>query len=225
LNSDYLSIFSEDSISNTNFTALKNYYSFNSEVLLDSLEDSYENIKALNASLNLNNKSLLAVTSNFQNPISYVNLLNVYNDQYQEHMSHKSLEDTDSEYANYPDLNNNTNLRVLNPVRLRSSSRSSIVMFNAIQKVFKPRFDEGRAHTRLQDFSNSSVRHPFITAERTKYESLLGKNKENFFNVNNYNQFFIKNFNNTFVISNSLNVYFSELPFLVSTKSDLSRYL
>jgi len=225
LNSDCLSIFSEDAITNTNFVSLKNHYSFNSEVLLDSLDDSYENIKAIVNSSNLNNKSILSVTGNFQNSISYVSLLNAYNSQYQEHTSHKNTENIDNEYTNYSDLSCNTNSRVLNPVKLRSSSRSSIVMFNAIQKVFKPRFDEGRAHTRLQDFSNSFVKHPFITNERTNYESLLGKNKESFFNINNYNQFFIKNFNNTFVISNSLNVYFSELPFLVSAKSDLSRYI
>ena len=225
LDTDYLSIFSEDTIINSNFIALKNCYSFNSEVLLDGLEDSYENIKFTNSLLNLNNKNLFSITGNFQNSISYTSLLNAYNYQYQEYASHKNHENVEDVYTDYSDLSYNTNLRVLNPLKLRSSSRSSIVMFNAIQKVFKPRFDEGRAHARLQDFSNSFVKHPFITAERANYESLLGKNKESFFNVNNYNQFFIKNFNNTFIISNSLNVYFSELPFLVSAKSDLSRYL
>ena len=224
-NLDFLSIFSEESIANISLLPLKNYYSFNSEVLLDNLEDSYESIKSVNSMLTHNSKSLFSITNNFQNSLSYVSLLNSYNAQYQECVVSNGINVDDDGYINYSELSYNTDLRVLNPVKLRSSSRASIVMFNAIQKVFKPRFDEGRAHTRLQDFSNSFVTHPFITARRTNYESLLGKNKESFFNINNYKSTFFTNFNNMFTISKSLNIYFSELPFLVSMRSDATRYL
>jgi hypothetical protein len=83
-------------------------------------------------------------------------------------------------------------------MKLRSTARNSIVTYNAIQKVFKSRFDEGRSHARLQDFSNSYVTHPFITEARSPYEGLLGKNRESFFSVNNYNQFLVANFNDSY---------------------------
>jgi len=91
-------------------------------------------------------------------------------------------------------------MRLSNPLKLRSTARSSIVTYNAIQKVFKSRFDEGRSHARLQDFSNSYITHPFVTEAKTPYESLLGKNKNSFFNVSNYKQSFIENFNLNFSI-------------------------
>lgn len=65
-------------------------------------------------------------------------------------------------------------------MKLRSSSRSAIVTYNAIQKVFKSRFDEGRSNARLQDFSNSYVTHPFITEKKSPYENMLAKNVDSF---------------------------------------------
>jgi hypothetical protein len=79
-------------------------------------------------------------------------------------------------------------------MKLRSSARSAIVTYNAIQKVFKSRFDEGRSNTRLQDFSNSYVSHPFITEKKSPYENMLSKNSDSFFNINNYKQSLINNF-------------------------------
>jgi hypothetical protein len=69
-----------------------------------------------------------------------------------------------------------------------------------MQKVFRSRYDEGRSNARLQDLSNSFASHPFITAPKSPYETLLGKNKESFFNINNYNQYFKSNFNEMFSV-------------------------
>jgi hypothetical protein len=110
-------------------------------------------------------------------------------------------------------------------MKLRSSTRSAIVTYNAIQKVFKSRFDEGRSNARLQDFSNSYVSHPFLTEKKSPYESLLAKNKESFFNVNSYKQSIQDNFNENMLVWNSFNTYFADVPFLLSMKSDASRYL
>jgi hypothetical protein len=85
-------------------------------------------------------------------------------------------------------------------MKLRGSARSAIVTYNAIQKVFKSRFDEGRSHARLQDFSNSHVTHPFLTEKKTPYESLLGKNKDSFFNVNSYKQYLSDNFTDNLAV-------------------------
>jgi len=107
---------------------------------------------------------------------------------------------TDIDYTNETDLKLTNDLRVSNPMKLRSSARNSIVTYNAIQKVFKSRFDEGRSNARLQDFSNSFVSHPFITESKSPYEGMLGKNKDSFFTVNNYKQYFTNNFNDNYAV-------------------------
>ena len=80
-------------------------------------------------------------------------------------------------------------------LQVSDASKNATVTYSAIQKVFKSRFDEGRSNARLQDVSNSYNTQLFLSEKRTAYESLLGKNKENFFNVNNYNQTLTTNFN------------------------------
>jgi hypothetical protein len=85
-------------------------------------------------------------------------------------------------------------------MKLRSSARSAIVTYNAIQKVFKSRFDEGRSHARLQDFSNSYTSHPFITEKKSPYEGMLAKNVDSFFNINMYKSSIIPYFNSNISI-------------------------
>jgi hypothetical protein len=128
-------------------------------------------------------------------------------------------------YINTPELVLNNDIRLSNPLKLRNTAKSSIVTFNAIQKVFRSRLDEGRSNARLQDFSNSFISHPFLTDKRVSYESLLGKNKENFFNINLFMHNTKHNINSVYSLVNSLNTYFIDLPFLISMKSDPSRYL
>jgi hypothetical protein len=117
------------------------------------------------------------------------------------------------------------NLKLSNPFKLRSTVKNAIVTYNAIQKVFRSRFDEGRSNARLEDFSNSFVKHPYITDSRTNYESLLGKNKESFLKTSLYNQTQKLNYSTLSPLFFSNNIYFMDLPFMVSMKSDPSRYL
>lgn len=110
-------------------------------------------------------------------------------------------------------------------MRLRSTARNAIVSYNAMQKVFKSRLDEGRSHARIADFSNSYISHNFITAPKGKYESALSKNKNSFFEVNLYAPSNNTNFSAMSAIHNSLNSTLIDIPFLISAKSDPSRYL
>jgi hypothetical protein len=123
------------------------------------------------------------------------------------------------------DLNVNKLCRFSNHINLRSPIRNSIVTYNAIQKVFRARFDEGRSNARLLDYSNSYVRQPYITSSRLKYEKILSKNKENFFNVNLYKNQIFSSFNEFYDLFTSLNFYTYDFPFLLALKSDASRYL
>ena len=222
-----LPIFTEDSVPNSLLLNLKNFYPFSNETSLDSIEDSYENLKYINHLHYLTYKNLLNSNSDRVQPLSYTQVLDSFRPDYEEMSWFKDNSDQDTviDYSDTSNLSNSTDLRVSNPLKLRSSARSSIVTYNAIQKVFKSRFDEGRSNARLQDFSNSFITHPFITESKSPYEAMLGKNKDSFFTVNSYKQYFTNNFNDNYSIWNSMNIYFSDLPFLLSMKSDPSRYL
>lgn len=61
-----------------------------------------------------------------------------------------------------------------------------MVTFNALQKVFRARFEDGRAHANLGQLADLGVDQPYLTAARPAYETLLGKtrtaaNQINFF--------------------------------------------
>jgi len=143
-------------------------------------------------------------------------------------MSHKLLPYNNLEAP--IDLNNvnftsDKTVRFSNNLILRNSVRNSLVTYNAIQKVFKSRFDEGRSNSKLTDFSNFYPKQPFISSPKINYETLLGKTKENFFKINLYKPSFNKSFNNSYELFTSLNFAIFDFPFLTSLKSDVSRYL
>jgi hypothetical protein len=88
--------------------------------------------------------------------------------------------------ANFSNNNSNSELfssgnYLSNHMRLRGNARNAIITYNAVQKVYKARFDEGRSNANFQDFSNSKVNYPFLTENKTAYESILNKNTKNFF--------------------------------------------
>jgi len=221
-----LPIFSEDSLPNSLLLGLKDFANFPNEVAVDSLEDSYESIKYINHIHYLNYKTLLNARSSYMQPISYTHILDNFRPDYEDNAWFTDNMDTENvDYDSTLGVTTSSDLRVSNPMKLRASTRSAIVTYNAIQKVFKSRFDEGRSNARLQDLSNSYVTHPFLTEKKTPYESLLAKNKDSFFNVNSYKQYLTDNFTDNLAVWNSMNTYFADIPFLLSMKSDPSRYL
>ena len=196
-----LPIFSEDSLPNSLLLGLKDFSNFPNEVSVDSLEDSYESFKYINHIHYLNYKTLLNSRSSYMQPISYTHVLDSFRPDYEDNTWFTDNTGGDSTgYDNTLDVTTSGDLRVSNPMKLRSSARSAIVTYNAIQKVFKSRFDEGRSNARLQDFSNSYVSHPFLTEKKTPYESLLSKNKDSFFNVNSYKQYLTDNFTDNLAV-------------------------
>jgi len=123
------------------------------------------------------------------------------------------------------DLNDDSSIRFSNNLNVRASVRNAVVSYNAIQKVFRTRFDENRSNAKLADFSNAFLKQPFISSDRTPYEKLLGKTKEDFFRNNFYKNNFKPTLNNLYEIQSGLNFYFYDFPFLLALKSDASRYL
>jgi hypothetical protein len=99
------------------------------------------------------------------------------------------------------------------------------VGYNAIQKVYKSRFDDMRSNVNFKDFINSTANYPFLIESKAPYESILGKNKESFFNLNFYNKEITNNFSSHLKIATLNNTLFFDIPFILSMKSDASRYL
>ena len=227
VNISSLPIFTEDLTVNTPLLSTKNFDNFGSEISIDSLDDAYESSKNLNYLQYTNLKNSLTTNTNLIKVMPYTQVMDNFRADYEESIwSSDTLSVvSDLTYDTNTDHLFKNEIRSTNPLKLRSTTKNATVTYNAMQKVFRSRYDEGRSNARLQDLSNSFTTHPFITAAKSPYESLLGKNKESFFNVNNYNQYFKSNFNEMFSVWNSLNVYFADLPFLTSMKSDPSRYL
>jgi hypothetical protein len=218
-----ISVFSKEGFLNSPLTAKKNFSALHNEYLLDSLDDSYESFKNFSTSF-YNTASKVPNINNPYNvyPHSYTRVIDPFRADYEEVLwgvDKNSLEDSLLSVADSP------NYRLSNQMKLRSTTRNSIVSYNAMQKVFKSRLDEGRSHSRLSDFANSSTPHNFVTAPKVNYESLLSKNKNSFFYLNHYYQSFNKDFSLMSSVHNSLNSILLDIPFLISEKSDPSRYL
>jgi hypothetical protein len=227
VNCSSLPIFSDEPINNTRSMLLKDLNLFPNDLIMESNEESYESAKYINYLYFLNYKNIINGFFNGVQPISYATIFDSFRSDYEDpylYIGDQLNSDLDNfSQQTLTDVNNN--LKLSNPFKLRSTVKNSIVTYSAIQKVFRSRFDEGRSNARLEDFSNSYVKHPNITDSRSNYESLLGKNKESFLQLNFYNHTNKLNFSNLSSIFFSNNVYFMDLPFLVSMKSDPSRYL
>jgi hypothetical protein len=189
-----LPIFSDESLVDPSLLNLTNFNNFSNEVIVDSLEESYENLKYINYLFYLNYKNVIQLKTSHINPLSYTHVLDNFRPDYEDNSWYTNIYTKTQEGYQTSKTLNESDLRVTNSMKLRSSTRSAIVTYNAIQKVFKSRFDEGRSNARLQDFSNSYVSHPFLTEKKSPYESILGKNTDSFFNVNSYKQSLNKSF-------------------------------
>jgi hypothetical protein len=120
---------------------------------------------------------------------------------------------------------NYNNSRFSNPVALRRTAKGSMVTYQAFQKVFKLRYDEGRAHVRLTDFADSAIAQPYTTEQKIKYERMLGKTKIKHFNTNFNTHSTLPIFNDIAGLTNSLNYYFFEFPFLDGVTNDSTRHV
>jgi hypothetical protein len=100
-----------------------------------------------------------------------------------------------------------------------------MVTYQAFQKVFKMRYEEGRAHVRLTDFADSAITQPYTTEQKIKYEKMLGKTRMQHYNTTfNVNKL-LPVFNDVAGLTNSLNYYFFDFPFLDGVTNDPTRHV
>jgi hypothetical protein len=116
------------------------------------------------------------------------------------------------------------NARSTDPIFLRSSARNSILTYSALQKVFRSRFEEGRAHIGTLNYTESFVKKPNISAIRPNLETMLGKNKASFYTPTLFKTSKLQNFNELYNYSTSLNFFTFDFPFLLSEHSDPTKH-
>lgn len=211
----------------------KDFSQFVTSSNLFNIDESYLNIKEFNKYLLNSNQYTLNAFTNYQSPLSYINVLNTFRADYDDFTTQLDAA-VEVQPLNLNNVVNDTNintdtvsvnqptLRFSNPLVLRSTAKNSVVTYNALQKVFRSRLDEGRSLTSIQYFSDVAAKQPYLSGGRVSYESLLGKNRESFFNATFYDSNVIKLLNFT---SSPLNTYFYEFPFLSAQFSDAARHV
>jgi len=236
----------DDAISNSLTLNTENYSVFPLINANSYVDDSYINYKAFVSTMDRSNDLPINISFNSNWTHSYTSVLNNFRADFEDNSLYQdtsgnaqtgftdsSLFDTIGSDKNVIDIlefNNNliepsNNTRVANPVTLRKTAKNSIVTYNALQKVFRTRFDEGRSNTSIGHFSDLSVKQPFLTEGRVPYEKLLGKNTDSFYNISFYKSNTFSFLNDWDSSSTLLNSYMFDIPFLKSLKSDPSRYL
>jgi len=200
--------------SNPTFILKKNFQLFLNESTFDEFEMNYDLFKSgslLSGSKVINTPSTLI---RFTQPSSYAQIANTFRASTSDTIisldNQLQAGNTSSDYLQ-PSIN--LDFRVSNPLKLRSTTKNLLNNYNALQKVFHARLDEGRSNARLSDISNSYNRLPLLSESKSPYESLLGKNKESFFNLTSYTSSLTNTFADLNSINNTLGIYFSDIPF------------
>lgn len=211
---------------------------------LGEIDDSYATFKHLTTLFNRFSSPTLSITAPSLSTRSYLSVFNYFRSDYDDFTwslntsnltssSNPGLnldlslyttdQNTVSEY--YDDLTSlGSDIRLSNPVTLRSSVRNSIVNYNAFQKVFKPRLDEGRAHVQSSSYSDLALPQPFINDSKVPYTQLLGKNRDSFFSTPLYKITPKDNFNIGSSLTDALNTPMYDFPFLLARTSDTMRF-
>lgn len=207
---------------------------------LSNLDDTYETLKNSTFSSLMTNNVFLNTTRVSDLTRSYLFIANALRSDYEElswdtdfidskQSPQSELPFTNQKYLDTPEfnseLNNDNTTRFDNPIHLRDTTKNAIVTYNALQKVFRTRFDEGRSNTKLLEFANFYEKQPYLSSSRVLFEKTLGKTKNPFYRVNFYKSTTEFNLNIAYVLNTSLNYYIYDFPFLLANKSDASRHV
>jgi len=201
------------------------------------IDDSYTDSKQLLAMYNNNSSFFLNTSLQAPFPQSYIAVLNNFRADFDDFAWNVDLDSTKTDttpsladanpdqeaMSDTSEWSKSNAARISNPATLRNTAKNSMVTYSALKKVFRARFEDGRANTKMTTFGNFKVKQPFMNDVQVPYNKLLGKNKENFFNVSFFKTNTFMNFNDLAAYNNSLNYYFFDFPFLLAEKSDAAK--
>jgi len=211
------------------------------------LDETYSNFKSVSAVFNKTASPTLGISTNSMATRSYISVFNSFRSDFEDFTWNRiapesplsaenlsSLLKTNELLALAPNKLNlsydsdgstfGSDTRLSNLANLRPTVRNSIVNYNAFQKVFKPRLDEGRAHVQSTSFADLGQKQPFISDDKVPYLQLLGKNRDSFFETPLYYQLPHKVINPTAALADSLNTPMYDFPFLLARTSDTTRF-
>jgi len=199
---------------------------FNNELEVDYSDKSYASNKGINYLYYRNYLNVLNSYSSKSLPMSYTQVLNMYRSNVEESQLNSNNFNSDNNLSieGYSPVDN-LDGRLYNTMKLRKPSKVFIAGFNAFQKVFRPRFDESRSHARVSDLSNTQLKYIFLGEKRIKYEGMLGKNMSSYYDSIAYKNSIANVSNFTSSLLNSTNIYFSNIPFIMSRVSDPIKYI
>lgn len=192
-----------------------------------TIEDSYLEFKNYATIFNTNNYSTKPLINDLSSVYSTSHILNSFRSSYEDFTwyGEENLGNLSSLLRSKNDLLLPNQLRFTTHPSLRLPAKNSITTFNALQKVFRTRFDEGRMNTKSSHFGNMAIKQPFVNAGRFSYEGMLGKNKESFYNTVYFPVHTMKTINLYSSLMESSKMAFYDFPFLLSEKAEAPMYL
>ena len=206
---------------------------------LNEMDDTFSNFKSLSSVLDkFSTISLASSTLSFGSR-SYISVLNTFRSDFTDFNWYRTGSDSNSLPENVLNGSDNlasnltweadgstlgSDLRLSNPATLRSSARNSIVNFNAFQKVFKARLDEGRAHVHAASYADLSLKQPFLSDTKVPYLQLLGKDRTSYFETPLYSTSTHKSYNSASALTDASNTPMYDFPFLLAKTSDTARF-
>lgn len=242
------SIFFDDYILPLNLSTTKAFSLTSNIAGLDAMEDSTSGTKGLLSLVEKSGRSGLNSSSIFPTTTSTLDTLNAFRADFEDYTwaSDFNLMETNNNvlallhrtYFNFgslenliqldTDLTNNTPrnaAQISDNLVLRSSARNSILSYNALQKVFRSRFEEGRAHVSPLHYSETFVKKPNLSSPRANVEGMLGKNKTSFFTSVFFKTDRLPLLNELYGLTSSLNFQTYDFPFLLAETSDPAKFL
>lgn len=220
------SLEADDFVPRSYLAPLKKFLIFPTIESLTTQEDStlvYKNTQKLVS----NALSAILPLELFSNPTSsYVSVFNHFRSDYEDHLFY-SLENLFSGFSDesISQTDNLKNIQATNSLTLRSGVKNSMITFNALRKVFRARFDEGRSHTSLQLFSNSFLKQPFINDSLITYQDTLSKNLNIFYQNLLYKNSMFRSWDSKTGLHQGQNYAFFDIPFLLSESSDPQKFM
>jgi len=220
------SIEADDFITQPNLLLLKNFLLFSSNELYTSFDESILSYKTLQQFTNQTLNTVLPTLHPFMLPVSFVSVFNNFSDT-NYLRTFINTENSSNDFTNSSTQSDSMlkNLQYSRPITLRTKAINYMVTYNALQKVFRSRLDEGRSHTSLQLFAQMYLPQPFIKDVMTSPTQLLSKDSNSFYQNFLYKNINFKIFNTDYKSHINQNYYFYDLPFLLSEGSDPQKFM
>ena len=225
----------EDYVQNPNLIPTRDFSLYPLQAEMSDLDDSLLALKGLTDLMSKFSSPVVGLDATRLSPRSYLSVFNNFRSDYEDFTwlrsnsltnftDQNALTSESDQLTLYDGTSLGSDLRISNPATLRPSVRNSIVNFNAFQKVFKPRLDEGRAHSQSSSFADLGLTQPYLSDTKVPYLQLLGKNRDSFFNTPLYFSKTHKNFNSESALIDSINSPMYDFPFLLAKTSDTTRF-